>query len=280
MEEDEKRYRQKSILITLGVQVIVVAILYFMVAWREIIPPLPEYGIELSFGTEQANRDLDTPAEAPVEVLEEAEEPVPADNREEIDATQETEPVTEADVAEETQTETETTEQAEEPVTEDVNSPDIIEAEEQRQEEIIPAEEVSTSPEEEKPDISADDPEKQKEETGEEEEAEPVIDERALYNSATGTGENRGATLQLTGWRLEEVPDPNDKSQESGKIVFEIKVDEEGYIVSIKTLTSTVTPSVELLYRRAVEQLVLEKTGEYEPAPFSTGTITFILRSR
>ena len=76
------------------------------------------------------------------------------------------------------------------------------------------------------------------------------------------------------------MPDPNDNSEETGTIVYEIKVDEDGYVVSIRKITSTVTPAVELLYRKAVEQLLLEKTDGEDPAPFSTGRITFILKTR
>jgi hypothetical protein len=59
----------------------------------------------------------------------------------------------------------------------------------------------------------------------------------------------------LSGWRWDFEPNPPDTSNENGKIVFEIKIDDRGEIISVRTLEKTVSPEVERIYRQEVESL-------------------------
>ena len=60
-----------------------------------------------------------------------------------------------------------------------------------------------------------------------------------------------------------------------------VTIDDEGYIVeSPIPIVSTVSPSVEKYYRQAVERLTFSKTSAYKTAPTSTGTITFVIKSK
>ena len=123
--------------------------------------------------------------------------------------------------------------------------------------------------------------EQESENAGEGEEVNQEIDSRAIYGSqGSNTGANEGASLALAGWTWDFEPEPKDNSDESGKIVYKIVVDEEGYLVKIETLTSTVSPAVERKYRESVQKLTFSKTGEYKAASLSTGTVTFIIKSR
>ena len=57
--ELEKQNKKKAALYTTIIQVVLFAVLFFMVAWRAPDPPLPEYGIELNFGMdEQGSGDI------------------------------------------------------------------------------------------------------------------------------------------------------------------------------------------------------------------------------
>ncbi|MCT4696855.1 MAG: cell envelope integrity protein TolA [Candidatus Cardinium sp.] len=104
----------------------------------------------------------------------------------------------------------------------------------------------------------------------------PKIDERGLYHSGQNRGKQAGATLELRGWEWDTLPDPKDTTEEFGKIVFEIKVDEDGEIISIQTMEKTVTPMVEKIYIDALRALTFSKTAE-TPSGISTGKVTFVI---
>lgn len=287
MSAEEKKYRKISAMVTAAVQVVLAVVVYFLIAWREPDPPIPEYGIELSFGLEEVGRE-EIATEEPADEEQEPNEDISEETPQEI---QEVEDVPE----EESVSEAESTQQQtpeDQIQTEDITSPDLVEEEktkktpevieETEKKEVDPEPKTGTEGEENKEaapkkDTSSKD-QGNKEEEGKQGDPESSIDERALYGEKKGSQE--GASLQMTGWQWDFRPDPQDTTEETGKIVFEIKIDDQGYIVSIKTLTSTVTPRVENIYFKSVEQLSFSKTSEYQPAPFSTGTITFIITSK
>lgn len=104
----------------------------------------------------------------------------------------------------------------------------------------------------------------------------PQIDQRGLYNAGKCHSKQTDATLELKGWTWDVVPRPNDLTEECGKIVFEIKVDENGEIIAIKTIEKTVTPLVEKIYADALRILTFSKTGDSR-STMSTGKVTFVL---
>ena len=105
----------------------------------------------------------------------------------------------------------------------------------------------------------------------------PTVDERGLYT--TGDVQQAGAQLELPGWIWDAVPQPQDDSDERGKIVFEIKIDAMGEVVAIKTLEKTVSPLVAEIYKEALTQLTFSKTSASRVyAPISTGKVTFVIR--
>lgn len=282
MEQEEKDSNRKSAIITGSIQVLLVLLLYFLVAWREPFPPIPEYGIELSFGSPEQGRPS-APVEPPVqeetppvdnEPAEDESEEIPENNEE----LSETEDVNSPDVQE--------PEENEEAVEEEAQ-PNIENSEEEPEEitEEVQAEEVEVedpTPEVVEPvqsdDIKPSPDQGQADSEGEEGDPEAEIDERALYGNVTG---EEGASLKLSGWIWDFEPTPYDDSQETGKIVYKITIDDEGYIIGgAIPVTSTVSPSVEKYYRQAVERLTFSKTSTYKPAPTSTGTITFIIKSK
>lgn len=84
----------------------------------------------------------------------------------------------------------------------------------------------------------------------------------------------------MAAWVLTSRPDVNDDSDETGKIVFQIRVNESGEVTNVRQLQSTVSPPVSELYRRAVGRLRLRPKGGVTPPSSTTGTITFTIRSR
>lgn len=285
MDQEERKNNRKSAMITGGIQVVFLVVLYFLVAWKEPYPPIPEFGVELSFGLEEVGRPS-VPAATPVVENIVSEQP------------------TEQPVEEVTEASEEVTEEP--PETEDINSPDQQEVAEE--EEIQPAEEENaevvseevpleaeetevpaaveevTEEESEQEEVTLpaettpSDDQGQADEEGQEGDPEAEIDERALYGNVTG---EEGASLELSGWIWDFEPTPYDDSQETGKIVYKITIDAEGYIIeSPIPIVSTVSPSVEKFYRQAVERLTFSKTSTYKTAPTSTGTITFVIKSK
>jgi TonB family protein len=74
-------------------------------------------------------------------------------------------------------------------------------------------------------------------------------------------------------------PQVNDDSDESGRIVFEITVDDTGDIINVRVKESTVSQSIVDLYKRAVSRMKLVPKSENVPST-SKGTITFNIKSR
>lgn len=108
------------------------------------------------------------------------------------------------------------------------------------------------------------------------------IDSRNYFgNGGKGNGgEGQGGVgLDMNGWRWLSPPKPQDNSNETGKIVFQIKVNEDGEIIDVVKIESSVSDAVVKKYKEAVERLEFEKiAGNNSIAPISKGTITFIIK--
>lgn len=262
-EKQEEKNKRIGWLTSLGVQLVLLVLFYFIVAWKEPFPPIPEYGIELGFTTSAGAPSTSTPSQTAPET-EELTDDVEESNQAE-------EPVVES--SEENVVE-------EQPVTPSkVESP--VKVEETKTETKKPVEEVKKEVDSRAVMNPSDTDSDQSTNNPSEGEEEKEIDQRAIYGSqGTNTENNEGANLALSGWIWDFKPKPDDTSDESGKIVYKITVDQDGYLIKIETVTSSVSPTVERKYRSAVEKLTFSKTADYKTAPVSTGTITFIIKSK
>lgn len=284
------------------IQIIMLLTFYFLVAWKEPFPPIPSYGIELGFVT-----DVSTPqvaANSQSAPSEEVEEEINEETSEEI------EEIAEPEAAVEESTEpteaTESEENFEEFVDEtspvesfESPKPDLEKAQDEQDvlpevqpEEVKPEPEKPAEPEKEQEATKLDNTSTKEDQVSEEnddgEDAKtvesvptknPSLDDRAIYGTTLSSGD-QGASLQLSGWGWDNKPKPNDVSDESGRIEYEIKVDADGYLISIQVISSTVSPSVERIYRESIERLTFSKTNDYRPAPFSSGKVTFIITTK
>lgn len=309
---------RKAMAISVIIHGIVAVLFIFILAWREPDPPIPEYGIELNLGVfddgagdvqaetppspveeptpEESQDETTTSEEAAAEEQIETAEPEPTTTTSAEEATEEVEafdtpspdvvePEIEEEVVQEEVVE-EIIEEVETIPTEVVNdAPEIPEQIiEEEPTEVAPeviapvAEETTvegTATETNEP--AASNQGDQTDEVGDEGDPEGELDARALYGTP---GAADGAALELSGWNWDYLPKPDDKSSESGRIVFEITIDDAGYIIGIKTLEKTVTPAVEKVYRDEVLQLTFSPTSDNSrPAPTSTGRITFIIKT-
>ena len=296
--------------ISIGIHGLLIILFFLIMAWREPDPPVPEYGIELNFGLDAAGTgDIqpEQPSATPQlieeqiiseEIIEETTEETPVEAPVEDLPVQEESEIIEEQIIEDSQME---------------DSPDVIEPEEsqpetpvdtQIQEEVV--EDVPPQPEEEEiveeepvatnenatetvvdGQGTSEDAESDEETTsqgdnadsaGDEGDPQGTVDSRALYGNYGGGG---GPLLELTGWIWDFAPNPQDTSNENGRIVFEIKIDDMGEIISVRTLETTVSPAVERIYKTEVESLTFSPIStNTTPAAISTGKITFIIRSK
>ncbi len=107
-------------------------------------------------------------------------------------------------------------------------------------------------------------------------EATMTIDQRSLYKAHQD--EQVGPLLELAGWLWDMVPQPEDPTEESGKIVFQIKIDDSGEVIAVETIEKTISPLVEGIYQESLMGLTFSKTTDnLVYAPTSTGKVTFVL---
>lgn len=276
-----------------GLHALLLIAFLFILAWREPDPPLPEYGIELNFGTSTVGTGEVQP-EQPAETTDSEEEAAPEEVPEEAEE-QPVEQTQPEEVAEPTEEVVETTSNTQESpevipdVKKEVKKPEVKEEKkvEEKKPETKPVE--TKDPVKPKTGAKGDEGESKTPQNashgdnlnseGDKGNEEGTLDSRTLYGrSGGGSG---GPALEMTGWTWDFIPDPDDTSNENGRIKFEIKVDDMGEIISIKTLERSVSPAIEKIYREEVEKLTFSKTsGNSIVAPVSTGIITFVIKSK
>lgn len=285
----EDKNRKIGLAISIGVHAILALIFIFIMAWREPNPPYPEYGVVLNFGVDEAASGDDQPEEPPSEEVSDEPETTSEETESEV---------VEEEAAEETVEEA-VEEVVEETAVTDQESPVTLPEEKEEQ----PVKEPVEEKKEAKKSTEAKEPaEETKEEprkvevaypsnnntstssqgdksgTGDQGDPEGELDERALYGKSGGGG---GSSLNMEGWNWDRIPKPKDTSSENGRLVFRIKVNSEGEVVSVTTMERSVSPAVEKIYRKEVENLTFSRKSAFgNPPPISTGTITFVIKSK
>ncbi len=266
---EKKDYNHRALMISAGVHMALLILFFFIMAWRAPNPPKPTYGIELNFGLEQMGSGDVQPTTQPSPIPEEQ----PQENQSQPQPIEDN-PEVEEQVTESTPQES-------------VTQPD---------EGLVKEKPAESKPKEvtkptEKPKATSSKPNTdsralyggsqsqgdQQNATGDQGSREGSVDAQALYGAQGGGG---GASLNMAGWSWDQVPRPQDTSSETGRIVFQIKIDDQGYVVSVKTVETTVSPAIERIYLDAVRKITFSKTDNASVPPFSTGTITFVLRAR
>lgn len=112
------------------------------------------------------------------------------------------------------------------------------------------------------------------------------VNAKALYGNLGEGGEGSGGAggnkLDLTGWKLAFKLEKKDVTNENGKIVYQIKVDDKGDLVSIIPIEKTVSPAVEKFYRQQIEDnwAVDRSKDNTNPPPIATGKYTVFVRSK
>ncbi|MBD0400772.1 hypothetical protein [Flammeovirga sp. EKP202] len=310
-KKQERKNRNLSILITFLSVVILGVFAWFTVVWSPPDPPIPQYGIEVNFGLDDAGSG-DVQSKAPsTEESESVEEPKPTPETETVE--QPTEEVVEEVIEEPTPSETtpEPTPVEEvdpmpaavtdAPVEESVETTkETIQPKEEKVEEKAPEEEKKVTPEKttvpkintpvtgtllKKPEGGEGNSSTPKQNNngdvegakGDQGSKKGTLNADALLESAGGAG---GTALDMPGWNWIDPPEVEDSSRETGKIIFEIQIDDFGEVISVKTIYRSVTKQVVDQYREAVSELTFEPTdADTNIQSITTGRITFIIRS-
>ena len=102
-----------------------------------------------------------------------------------------------------------------------------------------------------------------------------TLDGKSLYGNPGSGGGTGGANVSIRGWDRKNLDLPKDKSSETGRIVFDVTIDDRGDVIKLVTKSSTVSPSVTKYYSDYIKKnLGRYLTPQGNPPPTSNGTIT------
>lgn len=293
-QDREKKNRQIAFISTVGIHAVLFVLMFLLVAYRAPDPPLSDLGagIELNIGFDDEGGG-DDPMITPVGDNGDQQEEVQDQTQDAQQQEEVKEPVTE-------ETKTEAPKEDEKLITADDESSVVI----KKKDEVKPADKPKEKVEEKKPEVKPEKPQavfkptERKSEsdgktggakegtsgsegddagkTGNKGKPEGTLVKGGQYTGTPGGG---GSSLELSGWAWDQKPNPDVPNNESGRLVFEIKVDENGDIISIKTLERSVSQEAEQICRKEIQKLSFTQTGTNVPA-ISTGKITFVVRSK
>lgn len=297
-QQQEKKNKKIALLSTIGIQVLVLLLLFLIIAWRAPNPPLPEYGIELNFGMDtEGSGDIqpETPVgnegtEAEEAAESEPEEVQPEETKEAIQ-----EDVKPAD-----------TKPVEEQIVSKIESPVTVK---EKKEEVKPIEKptekieekkVEKKPEEKlkvdpkavykpsnqpsestkegnkegKPGNQGDDTDK----TGDKGSPQGTLDAKALYGQPGGGG--GGVSMSgFNGFDWPKVQTPTLPDEAYGVYEFLVKVDDQGDVISVTPLKRGLSLEAERKLKEVIQRLVFVPKGSNLP-PQSEGKITFRVVSK
>jgi len=101
----------------------------------------------------------------------------------------------------------------------------------------------------------------------------------AVYKGRPGGGDG-GPGLDLDGWEWDNIPKPNIPDNQTGRIVFEIEVDQNGELIRYKKESGTVSAAAERACVEAIQKLTFTKKSGAKVPEISKGRITFVIRAR
>ncbi|MCG8477331.1 MAG: energy transducer TonB [Cytophagales bacterium] len=285
---------KRSAGLTLMISLVMFVFMWFLNVWQAPDPPIPVYGLEMNFGTSKTGKGRRQPRPVvrktkPVVKNETAQKPAPV---EPVQKAQE-----EADVQAKEQAIKQKAESKTKVVTQDTETP--VEVPKEKKEKPKPevkkpvaekkavppppkpkaegAEEAEDQPNKDKGHGDSGDTDKDKGvKDAKKNKEKPII----LDKKTKGTGNGASAALDLTGWQWDETPRPDDQTEESGRIVFEISIDDQGYVISVRTLEKSISSKLEQVYRKAVENLTFSPSNDNNnPKALTKGRITFVIKS-
>ncbi|MEM1137034.1 MAG: hypothetical protein AAGI07_14450 [Bacteroidota bacterium] len=295
IKAEERKARNIGIITGTIVFALLIFFLMNIVVWRPSVEPIVDYGMEVNFGTDDFGSG-DTQSKAPANLNESLDEAKPTPETiqpvtENVESVQEVQPVQESnEIIEDTEVPDQTVAATDAQVEESV--------------EAVPEEKIEKKVEEVKTEAE----EEKKEEQQEQVNPNTVLGGNGTANenkqnsngNTTGTGDmgkktgdlnaeallggggQGGSSLDMPGWQWESPPVVNDKSAVTGKLVFEVKIDDEGEVIDAHRVYSSIADrNVIYAYKKAIEDLIFEQENDsVDPPRITTGRITFIIRAK
>jgi protein TonB len=273
LDDIAKKNNYKGIAISIAIHAILLLLFLWATVWQEPYPPNPEYGIELNFGT--SNRGSGEEPVAVEETDDALEENLEEESIEEALEEESTSPAEEvvenqASVAAAAESEVQPTAdneatQDEGPVKQEEKTEEKVEKEVKKEAEAAApvADKVEDKVEQApKTNPNALFPGKNKSQgetntsEGDQGKENGDVDANAMMGPQGG---GSGSSLEMSGWAWDSPPRPNDKSDQNGQIVFRIKVDDNGEVINVDVLETTVSPDIVRIYQGEVEKLTFYK---------------------
>lgn len=292
--QQEKQNRVVALLYSFGGHAIMLILAFFVISWKAPDPPLGALGGNLALGFDNEGSGDVQPTEpigSEKAKVTEQTEPKPEEQKQPEETTPE-------EVKETAKVETEkvvTSKDEESPVTVKENKKEeekkpvvekpVVEKPKEVEKPAAVYKPATTATSDNKSTERAGKPGNQGDDVGKTgDKGNPNGNEKgkALYGTPGDGGNGKGgpgSSLDISGWQWDDKPNPTISTNESGRVVFEIKVDENGDILSIKTLERSISAEAEQICRKSVEKLSFIKTGTNVPE-VSTGKITFVIRSK
>jgi outer membrane biosynthesis protein TonB len=301
---------RKAFIITIILNVLLLIGCYFIMVWKQPVPPMSQFGLELNLGFSDVGADAsptDTPPSTSRETTSEAAAPgEPAPQPTESAAPVSPPKVNPAPAQpQKSQPKIEAVAKTPSPVKAEEKP---VEKKESPKESTTKAEVPVKSPPEKEP--QPDKVEKPKPtvdpraifgaggttgnanqaasgskqgssaQPGDEGKPNGTIDGRSILQSGKGnTGDGAGYNLDLAGWDFNSRPNIQDRlSNRNGRIVFRITVNDSGRIVQAIPEQYNVSNEVLSYYRKVVNGLSFKRQSGDITAEYSTGRITFIIR--
>lgn len=287
MTEREKKDKTIGASVSVGIHLLVLLVFLFVMAWKAPNPPAPEIGIELNFGTALAGSGSEQPQTPSPQPVPEAEQ-VAESQQAQAQPEPVQQPVVTPEAAKPTPTEQSVTKAVTQPEPSPVTQQEMPKPKPQQQKQVVeekpkdvvkpalfPGEKERQSSSTQQKAASQGD---QTNKTGDQGAVDGKVDARALYGESGGG--NNGPQLNLTGWKFDYLPNEPDKSDENGRVTIEFTVDDQGYVISSKIKESTVSLGVAQFYKRLVEKSTFERSASGIVPASTTGTVTYIIKSR
>ncbi|MCH7409830.1 energy transducer TonB [Belliella sp. DSM 111904] len=307
----EAENKRKAGIITLVINVLVFLFVYFMVVWKQPIPPLPQYGLELNLGFSDFGSGNTQTLSAPNDIQSEVTTPAApgeVSSKPTESATPNTQPASQAKpTSTPAKSSIEAVSKAPSTIKGAEKTTPVVKENTPEKKASTPvtepakAEAEKTAPKvEEKPKVdqralmgaggtsgtgtqaATGSAQGSSDQRGDEGRPTGTVDGRALMGSGTGqgvAGPGAGYNLDLAGWDIATRPNINDNvSTKNGFIIFNITVDDSGQIVQAIPDKYNVSNEVVAYYRTVLRQISFKRQSGNQTADYSKGKITFTIK--